>query len=68
MKILLLRSKATKQQVNEMLETLGNYIKLAVDIKKGILAGGGILHADCEAVLLDEGSQQEIVQSLLGIA
>lgn len=59
MKIHLLRSRATKQQVDEMLEALGGYIKLAVDIQKGIVAGGGVLHADCEAVLLDEGSQKE---------
>jgi hypothetical protein len=44
-----------------MLEALGVYIKLAVDIQRGILAGGGVLHADCEAVLLDDGSQQENV-------
>ncbi len=42
-----------------MLEALGLYIKLAVDIRRGILAGGGALHADCGAVLLDDGSQQE---------
>ena len=42
-----------------MLEALHSYIKLAVDIKRGIVAGGGILHADCEAVLLDDGSKQE---------
>lgn len=35
------------------------YIKLAVDTRKGVLAGGGALHADCEAVLLDDGSKQE---------
>src|SRR5512134_3363745 len=55
----LLRSHATKQQVDEMLEILGVYIKLAVDIQRGILAGGGGLHADCEAVLLEDGSKQE---------
>jgi len=55
----LLYSRATKQQLDEMLETLGVYIKLAVDIRRGILAGGGALHADCEAVLLGEGSRQE---------
>jgi len=55
----LLHSRATKKQIDEMLETLGVYIKLAVDIKRGILAGGGALHADCEAVLLEEGSQQD---------
>jgi len=59
--IYLLRSRATKQQLDEMLEALGSYIKLAVDIQRGILAGGGALHADCEAVLLGDGSQQEDV-------
>lgn len=55
----LLRSLATKQQLEEMTEELGVYIKLAVDINRGILAGGGALHADCEAVLLNDGSGQE---------
>ena len=59
MKIHILRSPATKQQIDEMLEALEDYIKLAVDIKYGIVAGGGMLHADCEAVLLDQGSRQE---------
>lgn len=42
-----------------MLATLETYIKLAVDIRRGVLAGGGVMHADCEAVLLEDGSQQE---------
>lgn len=54
----LLHSRVTKKQIDEMLETLSVYIKLAVDIRRGILAGGGALHADCEAVLLEEGGQQ----------
>lgn len=54
-----LYSRAVKEQINEMLEDLGTYIKLAVDIKQGILAGGGEFHADCEAVLLEKGCQQE---------
>jgi hypothetical protein len=57
--IRIIRTKATKQQIEEMKETLGTYIKLAVDIRRGILAGGGVLHADCESVLLENGSQQE---------
>jgi hypothetical protein len=44
-----------------MLEALGDYVKLAVDVRGGILAGGGILHADCESALLEDGSQQEDV-------
>ena len=59
MKIHLIRSRATPGQITEMLDALSIYIKVAVDIRRGILAGGGILHADCEAVLLADGSQQE---------
>jgi len=55
----LLKSRATKQQIGEMSEMLGVYIKLAVDIQRGILAGGGALHADCEAMLIADGSKQE---------
>ncbi|MCX5962535.1 MAG: DUF5674 family protein [Cyanobacteria bacterium] len=36
-----------------MLEALGIYVKLVVDIERKILAGGGELHADCERVLLN---------------
>ena len=56
--IYLIRERATKEQIEEMLELLGSYIKLAVDIERGILAGGGELHSDCEAVLLEDGSRQ----------
>lgn len=59
MAILLLNLRATTQQLSEMLEELGDYIKLAVDIEQKVVAGGGELHADCEAVLLESGSLQE---------
>lgn len=55
----LIRQKATAKQMEEMLDALGTYIKLAVDIRRKVLAGGGILHADCEAELLRDGSRQE---------
>lgn len=42
-----------------MLQPLRTFVKLAVDVRRGILAGGGVLHADCEAALLQAGSQQE---------
>ena len=54
----LVTDRATPQQIQEMLEELKTYIKLAVDIRRKIVAGGGTLHADCEAVLLEHGSQQ----------
>lgn len=56
--IYLLQQKATRQQLDEMLQELGTFIKLAVDIHRNILAGGGQMHADCESVLLHDGSQQ----------
>ena len=45
--------------MEDMLQTLGVFIKLAVDLRREILAGGGALHADCESALLEDGSQQE---------
>ncbi|MFQ6101220.1 MAG: DUF5674 family protein [Anaerolineae bacterium] len=56
----IIRQTATSEQVAEMAQVFdGLFIKLAIDVKKGILAGGGELHADCEQVLLEDGSQQE---------
>jgi hypothetical protein len=59
--IYIIRDKVTPAQIKEMLEMLKSYIKLAVDIDREILAGGGAMHADCEAVLLEDGSQQEFI-------
>ncbi len=55
----LLYEPVTPTQLNEMLESLTDYVKLAVDIEQGIAAGGGELHADCEAVLLENDCAQE---------
>jgi hypothetical protein len=57
----IIRDHATKEQIQEMMEMLQTYVKLAVDVERGILAGGGAMHADCEAVLLDDGSQQDFI-------
>jgi hypothetical protein len=56
--IQIIRNRATVEQMGQMLEVLELYIKLAVDIKRGILAGGGEFHVDCEQVLLRDGSEQ----------
>ena len=53
-----INNKATEIQMIEMLETLDTYIKLAVAIQRGILADEGVLHADCESVLISAGSLQ----------
>jgi hypothetical protein len=55
----IITDRATPQQIQEMLEELKTYIKLAVDIRQRVVAGGGMLHADCEAALIDNGSHQE---------
>jgi len=55
----IIRERATEGQMREMLQALDSYIKLAVDVERGILAGGGRMHADCESELLDNGSTQE---------
>jgi hypothetical protein len=34
-------------------------VKIVVDVERGVLAAGGELHADAEALLLEQGSQQE---------
>lgn len=60
--ILIIRQPATSDQIAQMSEAFGEkLIKLAVDIERKILAGGGELHADCEAALVEDGSQQENV-------
>ena len=48
----LINQKTTRQQIDEMLEELDPIIKLAVDIHRQILAGGGEMHADCESALI----------------
>ncbi len=41
--IRVIRSRATPQEIDDMLQTLGDYIKLAVDIRRGVLARGTCL-------------------------
>ena len=57
--IVLLRDKAEPIQIGEMLEEYSSMIKIAVDIRRNILAGGGEMHADCEQVMLENGSEQD---------
>jgi hypothetical protein len=58
--ILVIREKVTPEQLRQMLEVYESiqYVKLAVDVEQGIIAGGGDMHADCEEVLLELGCEQ----------
>lgn len=57
--ILIIRNKATKEEIKKMAEDFDGYIKVVVDTEKGILAGGGKKHVDAEQMLLSDGSKQE---------
>lgn len=39
-------------------EQFGDMVKAVVDVRRGIMAVGGDLHSDEEALLLDDGSRQ----------
>lgn len=55
----IIRSVVTRHELNEMAkQQFGDMIKVVVDIEQGIMAIGGELHSDEEAVLLDQGSSQ----------
>lgn len=55
----LLKNKATSTQIREMLEIYFTMVKIVVDVRRKILAGGGEMHTDCETMLLDDGSEQD---------
>jgi len=55
----LLKGPATSSQIQEMLRDYEGMIKIVVDIRRRILSGGGEMHADCESVLLEDGSEQD---------
>ncbi len=57
--IYLLREKATPAQIQSMSDEYGIMIKIVVDTRRGRLAGGGEMHADCEQLLLEDGSEQD---------
>ncbi len=55
----MMAQRATPRQIQEMLEVYPTLIKIVVDIRRRVLAGGGEMHADCESLLLAEGSEQD---------
>ncbi len=51
----------TKQEISELKQKYGGYIKVTADISRGDLVVGCPLHADGEKVLLKKGSGQESI-------
>ena len=58
MTVHLLKSRATKKQIEEML-ILSTQVKIVVDIESEVAAGGGAFHFEGEQMLLGQGSRQE---------
>ena len=57
--IKIVERKLSKSETGEFLgNPYSDMIKFVVDIQKGILALGGELHSDAEALLLERGSKQ----------
>jgi hypothetical protein len=59
MEISIIRNAVTRESLREMArQQFGDMVKAVVDIEQAIMAIGGELHSDEEAMLLDHGSQQ----------
>lgn len=59
MDLKIIRQSITKHELTEMAkQQFGDMVKAVVDVDQGIMAIGGDLHSDEEAILLDQGSAQ----------
>lgn len=56
--LLIIRKKATREELKKMAEDFEGYIKVVVDIRRKILTGGGKRHFEEEQTLLEDGSLQ----------
>jgi len=54
----IIKTPLTKSEIAGLKAQQGSYLKLTIDLEKEIGVAGCILHADGEAILLREGSQQ----------
>ena len=62
MQIRIIKTPITKEELKEIAEEgFGDLVKAVVDIYRGIMALGGELHADEEAMLLENDSAQSNV-------
>ena len=60
MDITIIRDAVTRRELNDMAkQQFGDMVKAVVDVAQGIMAIGGELHSDEEAMLLDQGSVQK---------
>lgn len=57
--IYILHNKVTAEQLIDMLKEYESMLKIVVDIRRRVLAGGGEMPSDCESALLEDGSEQD---------
>jgi hypothetical protein len=58
--IVLVEKPISKEQLKQIAEQrFGDMTKAVVDIEKGVMTLGGDLHADEEAIMLEQGSEQK---------
>lgn len=55
----IIRSKINSEFLKQVAEDLKGYVKVVVDVKRGVLSAGGEKHVDGEQLLLKDGSRQE---------
>jgi hypothetical protein len=59
MEIRVVRDSISRDELTEIAkQQFGDMVKAVVDVEQGIMAIGGELHSDEEAMLLDQGSAQ----------
>lgn len=58
MAVVLIKDRVTEEDLKAAQEEYGDFIKVNVDIKSGLITIGGEWHADGEKVLLANGSKQ----------
>lgn len=56
----IVKESIARNQLKALAEKLfGDFVKVVVDVERGIMAVGSELHADAEALLLENGSEQK---------
>ncbi len=60
MAIKIIKDSISKEELQNIVKNqFGDLVKAVIDVEKEIMAIGGELHADEEAILLEQGSQQK---------
>ncbi len=57
--LVVIRAKIDPELRQKIAEDLKGYIKVVVDVQRGIMSAGGQKHVDGEELLLKDGSRQE---------